>query len=367
MEIYTIKHDLAIKQMISSLVRIVIFSSLFFAFLQSTSCNKENDNKYTKVKLSTKESHLKKSTNLQEALKNPLQYDSLIIDKDSTLLLNNGSISKFINLKYLKINGRNNLNLKELFQELAKLKNLKFLELENYFNQALPKEIGKLKNLESLSLSNTDFWVLPEEISELKHLVQLKLIGQTINSVKIPESFKLSNNIKTLIFADSKSTCLPEWIKYMKHIEGLGVYNEKFLKKLPIQISTFNSLRVLEFINTDKLDQNSVFNILSKLPKLTILSLYFPSINHIPENIYLNSELEEIKIFGYNLKTIPKGLLSLPKLKKLLIYDYRERKDNPKNKIILDSLACKGVLIKIVTDKGVQYLTKSGTFSKFNS
>jgi len=99
----------------------------------------------------------------------------------------------------------------------------------------ITKEIAKLKHLKSIFIQDCLIDSLPEEFGELSNLEHLHL--NDCGMKKIPESFSKLTQLKTLYIDDGHFTQLPEDMSAMKNLEQLeleycAITDQKELDKL---------------------------------------------------------------------------------------------------------------------------------------
>src|SRR4051812_9144690 len=87
------------------------------------------------------------------ALKDPANVQSLRLDSDDIVKINPG-IVKLINIKSISLSHNQSINLVDLFDKLAMLPKLEFLNLSDCQIESLPANISKLSHLKKLMLGN---------------------------------------------------------------------------------------------------------------------------------------------------------------------------------------------------------------------
>lgn len=104
--------------------------------------------------------------------------------------------------------------LKELSEEIARYRNLQFLDVSKNNFKKFPEVICKLENLQILIISRNKFDTLPDCICNLKNLWKLDL-----NNTQVYELPKNIDNLKNLYFLDLWGTNIadfPDNIQYLK-------------------------------------------------------------------------------------------------------------------------------------------------------
>lgn len=103
--------------------------------------------------------------------------------------------------------------LKEVPQDVFKLKNLQVLNLSRNSIKELPAEISLLTNLQKLSLSNNKLKQLPASIGDLINLVYLGLNRNLIEA--LPKEMGKLKNLEVLEMWDNELDVVPDELKGM--------------------------------------------------------------------------------------------------------------------------------------------------------
>lgn len=183
-----------------------------------------------------------------------------------------------------------------LSKDIKKMKNLKYLNLNNNHIKILPNELFKLVNLTELILGGNNISILPKQM-ELTNLVYLNLSRNKIET--IPENW-IMPNLEFLDLADNKIKSFPK-IKADKLISLLLCNN-----------------------NLEKIDDN-IFD----FPNLEHLEVNYNSISELPPGIQKLLLLKEFKIHGNKLIQLPNELVNLTHLQDFSL-DYDLIKKIPK-------------------------------------
>lgn len=109
---------------------------------------------------------------LDSALRYPTHVLSLRLDSDNIVNIN-PSIVKLINVRSISLSHNQRINLVDLFDKLAELPKLEFLNLSDCEIESLPSNISKLSQLRKLMLGNNKLTELPSEIKQLPKLKEL--------------------------------------------------------------------------------------------------------------------------------------------------------------------------------------------------
>jgi len=109
---------------------------------------------------------------LDSALRDPSNVQSLRLDSDDIVEIN-PSIAKLINVRSISLSHNQRINLADLFDKLAMLPKLEFLNLSDCQIESLPANISKLSHLKKLMLGNNKLTELPLEMKQLRKLKEL--------------------------------------------------------------------------------------------------------------------------------------------------------------------------------------------------
>ena len=202
-------------------------------------------------------------------------------------------------------------------------------DISNWEGVTLNPETQKV---EILSLSNKGLSVLPSSIETFTEMREFYFTSNLIN--EIPEEFwnltKLryvyfhnSNvsiispkieqleNLEHFYFTQSKITTLPESFAKLKTLQEIGLDNNP-LAGFPQIISELDNLIALWMGHTPVKEIPE--NILSKLTKLEVLSLYNCQLTSLPDDIYDMPSLTSLSISRNNLGSISSDIQKLTTL-----------------------------------------------------
>ncbi|MFI5150678.1 MAG: leucine-rich repeat domain-containing protein [Bacteroidia bacterium] len=132
-------------------------------------------------------------TDLKVAMQNPDQVIKLVLRKQKLKEVPK-EIARFKNLQYLDLSKN---SIKELPEFLGDLNSLQFFAASKNNIEGFPPELGKLKNLKSLNLNQNDIMLLPPQIGNLGNLEYLDLWSNNLDH--FPEELK---NLKKLKMMD---------------------------------------------------------------------------------------------------------------------------------------------------------------------
>lgn len=225
----------------------------------------------------------------------------------------------------------------------------KFLCEEHYIEELNEEELGMIVNPLSVSILKK----IEKEMNKKLELVidnkihcndayrieKCEIVGLNITGdfkfSKIPPLVNQLGNLKTLECSLFKINVPPMWINDLTNLEVLNltqnnikIFNRLELPKLKQFILSHNELKEIDFSE-------------SKLPNIEFIRLSNNKIEQI-EGLGSLKSLKNIGLFNNKLKDIPKQLLELPKLNKILV--------GKQNSVDLDS----NEIIKKLKEKGVE-------------
>lgn len=176
-------------------------------------------------------SHNKKKLNFK--LCNNLDYDGI---EPMTFIYSNNKITGLNIWNY-----NNDIELpKTIFRQLKRLKNLKYLRLNNVGLKKIPKSIRKLKCLEVISLENNKLTKIPKFISQL---VRIKLLDLSNNGIKSILELNSLKSLEELYLHGNKLEKLPEFIKKLELLNVLTISDN------PLDIKNIKELKKIKFID----------------------------------------------------------------------------------------------------------------------
>ena len=246
-------------------------------------------------------------------------------------------------LEHLAINGLAKDKFSQL--DLDKLHQIKGLYLSGRDGTIIPEDIAKMENLEGLILSADHYPDFQEQFSKLKELPslkQVKLLHFTIekddqevfkdfgslerlelSNVKVKSldeflaAFPSENNLKNLEIFGSESETFTEGITRFKHLERLKL--ERLGDNILFPEDIFKLENLKELILSDNDNFKSLSSEIKNLKNLEKLTLYFNSLEHIPEEISFLASLEYLDLKHNNLEILPESLGNLSSLETLVL------------------------------------------------
>ncbi|MFO7744077.1 MAG: leucine-rich repeat domain-containing protein [Psychroflexus sp.] len=235
----------------------------------------------------------------------------------------------FSKLHHLKRLGFYNsaFDMKALLKQVKDWEDLEMLEFKYMDITTLPESIIELESLKTLKLydnPNLDHQKLFRQLSELPHLEEL-VISKTIlqqqhDRFVMPRDLGGLKNLKRLNMATSQNivfdslfdvlTKLPK-LEYLslKHVYPYFKMDDKNFG-IPSNIKQMRSLKELDLERSF----NSIFNEVDELPELEKLNWANSSTGQIPEVILKTTSLKSLNLNSCELKELPKEIGNLTNL-----------------------------------------------------
>ena len=211
---------------------------------------------------------------LDQIPKSFFQLSSLkLLNVQGNRLTSLDKIESFKELRVLNVRG-NQLGM--LPQSIAKLQNLRELDMANNPTlnlQPTIQTLGSVEKLDFLYLSGNGITVLPEEMKALSSLVELHLSENPgFDQVKGFELLSQMVNLKILVLANNEMESLAEEVKLMTNLEGLVLDNNPKLdlNRAFGKISSLSNLKVLLLRGYD-LPEGEQTRLKEKLPRVNIV------------------------------------------------------------------------------------------------
>lgn len=202
-----------------------------------------------------------------------------------------------------------------VFKIILQLSNLKYLQLRSTENiTEIPTEISNLSKLEYLDLDNNKIEKISDEISKSTSLKTLILSRN--NLTFIPNSISKLVNLEKLNLSSNKITNISSHITKLIKLKYLNLANNKQSQQISSEILKLEKLEELDLYGNQL---KSIPISLFQLNNLKILDLRGNSIEKIPEKISELIQLEELYLSSNKIKELPNSLFELSNLKKLLL------------------------------------------------
>lgn len=251
-------------------------------------------------------------------------YLTELVIKRSSIQLLPDRISELQLLESVVLNDCKKIDLKDAFQKLSKLPNLKSLTIINCNRYSLPDNISLLKNLEYLNIKQNKIVLLPDSITELKKLKHLVVS----NNSYINEEFLFPVLAKLPALKNLEAD-------YCQISELPKTATSISFDKLSLQGNLLKTLPVNLKVKELNISSNPLMNFdvaVLNLPKdLKYLDISYNQIQSLTKNIGLLSGLEYLNLQGNFLTTLPVEIGNLSNLKVLKADNKDEYK--PTNKI----------------------------------
>jgi internalin A len=167
--------------------------------------------------------------------------DELYLYGNLLTTIDYGDIANLEKLKVLHL-GSNPIILKELENEINKLKNLEALFLWDIGLDFFPDRITELINLKILVLNNNNIQSLSPKIGNLKNLHTF-LVGKN-RLIEVPKEIGLLTSLQILDLSHNNLTGLPKEIGSLKNLERLFI-NANEIAELPSEIGKLQNLEWL--------------------------------------------------------------------------------------------------------------------------
>lgn len=230
---------------------------------------------------------------LQSLSGNPDTVTTLTITSSTLAVLPN-MVKRFTHLHTLKLFRCKNLFLRDLFEKVADLKELKNLEIVFSEKTEIPNNIYKLQRLESLNVANNKLRKLPDSLWAIKGLRKVNLMHNPM--LEISGTFeKLSkvSKLEELDFSFSQLDTIPDQVGSLTQLKRLDISDNRF-KVLPTTMGQLSQCVFLNLDNCNQIQADNVFQQVGKMPAL-----------------------EALQMNGCNLKMIPPAIGALKQVKRL--------------------------------------------------
>ncbi len=209
-------------------------------------------------------------------------------------------------------------NRKELKQDgILRLSSLAFitnLELRGW--KELPVELSQLTTLESLNLSNGSFESIPKDFKSLNLLTNLNLANcRNLSSKDLLNSFELEN-LEELSLGYYGLFELPNALSNAKKLESIYLNRGQLNTSIP-SFASLQNLQKVDFRNV-RFDAGAFSKLeiaLSQIGSLNDVDFISCQLNQFPARLLTNKSIQNLRLNGNQIKTIPQS--SLQELKDL--------------------------------------------------
>lgn len=242
--------------------------------------------------------------------------------KDNGLTEIPGEIFELTHLHTLNLSNwhSEDRKIKNLPEDIKKLKNLQHLDLGGNELKYLPAGITEIRNLRELDLSGNYLCELKDPILSLEYLQYLDLSGNRLR--RMPENFSQLKSLKNLYLKKNRLERLPDSIFDLRYLAYLDLsFNE--LEELPGDIGK------LKFPVYLYLNNNLLTDLPKEISKLSFLEHLDICCNHLvelPKEVYPLKNLRVLEMGNNQFKELPKEFFEFPGLNKLDINNIQLRR-----------------------------------------
>ena len=215
-------------------------------------------------------------------------------------------ICELQNIEYLTIS---NSRIKEIPDEILKLKKLKGLIIKDAPLDSISPNFTKLTSLEhfEIYLNRRKPKELPLKLEELQNLRTLYLSG-----VSIPGGIPILPKLEKLITNDIITESSFDLICTLKHLKELTLYSAS-IDKIPDNISNLGKLEKLSIYSNNPMSISTEIGNLQSLEQLCL------HIKEVPASIGRLKKLIQLDVRGKDLQQLPEEIGNLSKLKSIKI------------------------------------------------
>lgn len=187
----------------------------------------------------------------------------------------------------------------DLPKELARLQQIKVLDLSLNPLRSIPASVFELRNLQSLTLQSTELDSIPKQIAQLKSLTQLDLSCH-------PDA--RPNPLRRL----------PDALGKLTELRRLDLHQLESLAEMPDFIGKLKKLEELNMADCTKIKLEAALEVISNLTNLKRLNLmHLKGDKLLPKTIGKLRALEWLNLYGCALQELPKELANLSNLRYL--------------------------------------------------
>jgi Leucine-rich repeat (LRR) protein len=238
-----------------------------------------------------------------------LSFNTMLNAVETNSLTQLKGISSFTNLESLELSHSH--NLKDLPEELNKLKKLKTLLMSGVTMKYVPKVVGEITSLEVFDMapvlySPSNRIEIPENFKNLTNLTNLTIYNKNdipgIENMTKLESFSgfiVNKNLnleklqklKKISIASSNITEFPLWITKIHSLEDISL--EVAIKNCVIP-EDFKNLKKLKRLILQNVGLNVIPDFFKHFDNLESLQLGYNNITTIPEFVYSHKKLNTL-------------------------------------------------------------------------
>lgn len=201
---------------------------------------------------------------------------------------------------------------------LRTMDSLESVAFNNFELKYLPEEICELSNIETLSLGYNSFTEIPSFIGRLNNLQQLFLNSNQLTD--LPDELSGLTNLTHLTLSSNKTlTKIPDVVTKLPALIKLIVYYSP-ITTLPAEIK---NLQHLEELRVNNCSLTSLPDEIGKLTSLKYLYAGSNQLTSLPEAIGNLQNLESIQVYLNNLTELPQSFSNLTNLQGIQFYNNR--------------------------------------------
>jgi len=179
--------------------------------------------------------------------------------------------------------------------ELSLLPNLDTITMWYADVEYIPKQIAKIKKLKCLNLENNSISKLPAEMSKLKHLSVLELSENKLTTDGVKCVYKLRNLTKLDISKNKIIKISPE-IGKLRVLRELDIC-ENPIVEIPQSCSNLQKLTTVQLGYYKQFNWAAAISVLGKLPNLNHVGLFKMNLAKMPDGF---EKLRSVKEFWMN-------------------------------------------------------------------
>lgn len=226
-------------------------------------------------------------------------------------------ISDLSGLEVLDISGNRNLNIKNTFDVISKLPNLKVLKASGCKMFYLPISVRKIKTLKKVDLSNNFIASLPPILEEL-FWNDLDISANCIDT--LPSSMVYMTSLKKLNLSYTPAAINKHNYYMLEYLRNMKTLVLSGMNKIPKELAKLTSIE--ELILTNGTFKNFPIGIekLKRLKHVDVRGCENLNVSDLIEQISTASKkLQTLKIGHYSLDGLPFNMFKLKKIKQLFI------------------------------------------------
>ncbi|OJJ14677.1 hypothetical protein BKI52_41295 [marine bacterium AO1-C] len=238
---------------------------------------------------------------IESALKNKAQAKVLELNGGDSLvvLLKEKHVRKLPHLNTLIINS---LELTNLPKNLARLSQLRHLELANCNLTKIPDVVWQCKNLQTLNVSCNQIKEIPPSIVQLQQL-RILVLGSAVCGgnplTNLPEALTKLPNLTDLLLSYTDFEKLPDLVGDLVHLKTLQMLHMKRLRELPASLIRLKNLEVLEIHSYAPIELFTVpHSGWYRLRKLRLLYMNLPGLKTLPRAMFQLPYLQHLSLMG---------------------------------------------------------------------